>query len=117
MRFIAAAIQAKCSTNFCAMSDVDRVVHGEFDGDVEHVLAVQRHPGGAVGLLEVAAGRQRRAAVEDADVVQAEEAALEDVVAVESLRLSHQVKFFVSFWKALSSQARSPRPVRCFSSS
>ena len=45
----------------------------------------QRHPGGAVGLLEVAAGRQRRAAVEDADVVEAEEAALEHVPAVAVL--------------------------------
>ena len=37
---------------------------------------------GAVGLLEVAAARQRRGAVEHADVVQAEEAALEDVLAL-----------------------------------
>ena len=53
----------------------------ELDRDLEHVLAEQRHPRGAVGLLEVAAGRQRRAAVEHADVVQPEEAALEHVVA------------------------------------
>ena len=51
----------------------------------EHVQAVHRHPARAVGLLEVAAGRQRRAAVEDADVVEAEEAALEDVVALRVL--------------------------------
>ena len=37
--------------------------------------------GGAVGLLQVAAGRQRRATVKDPDVVQPQEAALEDVVA------------------------------------
>ena len=37
---------------------------------------------GAVGLVDEAAGRQRRAAVEHADVVQAEEAALEDVAAL-----------------------------------
>ena len=55
------------------------VVHRELDGDLEHVLAEQRHPGRAVGLLQVAAGRQRRAAVEHADVVEAEEAALEHV--------------------------------------
>ena len=41
----------------------------------------QRHPGGAVRLLEMSARRQRSAAVEDADVVEPEEAALEDVVA------------------------------------
>jgi hypothetical protein len=50
-------------------------------GDLEHVLGEERHPGGAVGLLQVPAGRQRRAAVEDADIVQSQEAALEDVVA------------------------------------
>ena len=53
------------------------VVGRELDGDLEHVLAEHRHPGGAVGLLEVAAGRQLGAAVEDADVVEAEEPALE----------------------------------------
>ena len=58
---------------------VVRVGHRQLRGDFQHVLAEQRHPGGAVGLLQVAAGRQRGAAVEDADVVQTEEAALEDV--------------------------------------
>ena len=43
---------------------------------------VHRHPGGAVGLVDVAAGRQRLRAVEDADVVEPEKAALEDVAAV-----------------------------------
>ena len=41
----------------------------------------QRHPRRAIGLFEVAAGGQRRAAIEDADVVEAEEAAFEDVLA------------------------------------
>ena len=44
--------------------------------------AVHRHPGGAVRLVDVAAGRQRRAAVEHADIVEAEKAALEDVAAL-----------------------------------
>ena len=60
---------------------VVRIGHRQLDGDLEHVLAEQGHPGGAVGLFQVAAGRQRRAAIEDADVVQAQEAALEDVPA------------------------------------
>ena len=51
----------------------------ELDGDLEHVLAEHRHPRGAVGLLEVTAGGERGAAVEDADVVEAEEAAFEHV--------------------------------------
>ena len=58
-----------------------RIGHRQFDGDLQHVLAEQRHPGRAVGLFQVAAGRQRRAAIEHADVVQPEEAAFEDVSA------------------------------------
>ena len=60
---------------------VGRLRERELHGDLEHVLAEERHPGGAVGLLQVAAGRQRRAAVEDADVVEPEKAALEGVAA------------------------------------
>ena len=60
---------------------VGRVVHGQFNGDLEHVQAEERHPGRAVGLFEVTAGRQRRTAVKHADVVQAEESALEGVFA------------------------------------
>ena len=51
-------------------------------GDLEHVEAEQRHPARRVGLLEPALDGERRRAVDRADVVQAEEAALEDVVAV-----------------------------------
>ena len=40
-------------------------------GDPEEV---QRHPGRAIGLLEVAPGGQRRAAVEHPDIVEPEEA-------------------------------------------
>ncbi len=58
---------------------VRRVGVGQLEGDLEHRLAEQRHPGRPVRLLQLAALRQRSAAVEDADVVEAEEAALEDV--------------------------------------
>ena len=61
---------------------VDVVVQRQLERDAHQVQAVHRHPGGAVGLVDEAAGRQRRAAVEDADVVEAEEAALEDVAAL-----------------------------------
>ena len=61
---------------------VGAVVDGKLaGGEFQHVLAEEGHPGGAVGLLEVAAGGERGAAVEDADVVEAEEAPLEDVLA------------------------------------
>ncbi len=42
---------------------------------------IQRHPGRAVGLLQIPAGGQRGAAVEHADVVQPQETTLEDVLA------------------------------------
>jgi hypothetical protein len=60
---------------------VGRVVGGEFYGEFEHVLREERHPRRAIRLLQMPACRERRAAVEDADVVEAEEAALEDVLA------------------------------------
>jgi len=49
-------------------------------GDAEHGQRVGAHPAGGVGLLQQVAGRQV-GAVDRADVVQAEEAALEHVVA------------------------------------
>ena len=60
---------------------VGPVVGGELDRELQHVLAEEGHPRRAVRLLEVAAGGQRGAAIEDADVVQAEKAALEHVLA------------------------------------
>ena len=60
---------------------VGAVVDGELHRELHHVLAEEGHPGRAVRLLQMAAGGQRGAAVEDADVVEAEEAALEDVLA------------------------------------
>ena len=56
-----------------------RVFLGEFECDMEHAVAEKGHPGGAVGLVEMAAGGKRGAAVEDADVIQAQEAPVEDV--------------------------------------
>ena len=51
----------------------------QLGGDFQHVLAEQRHPGGAVGLLQISAGRQRRAAIEHADVVEPQKAPLKNV--------------------------------------
>ena len=58
---------------------VERLVQRELDRDAQHLLAEEHHPRRAVGLVEVAAGGQRRRAVEHADVVEPEKAALEDV--------------------------------------
>ena len=53
-------------------------------GDARHRDRVEGHPAGGVGLLQHAADRQVRA-VDRADVVQPEEAALEQVVAARVL--------------------------------
>ena len=57
------------------------VVLCEGQRQLEHVLAEDRHPGRAVGLLQAPARRQRRTAVEHPDVVEAEEPTLEHVAA------------------------------------
>src|SRR5215469_2813321 len=54
---------------------VHRVILGQNESHLEHVLTIESHPGGAIGLIEVAAGRKFGAAIEDSNVVQSEEAA------------------------------------------
>ena len=53
--------------------------HRQLHGDLQHVLTEESHPRGAVGLFQVAPGRQWRAAIEDADIVQTQKATLEHV--------------------------------------
>src|ERR1035441_9324688 len=53
---------------------------GQLERDVHHVDAEERHPTGAIGLLENRAVGELLAAVDHCDVVQSEEAALEDGV-------------------------------------
>ena len=60
---------------------VDVIVLRELEGDAHQVERVHRHPARAVGLVDVSAGREPGAAVEDPDVVEPEEAALENVAA------------------------------------
>ncbi len=60
---------------------VDAVVSGELHRKLQHVSTEEGHPRRAVRLLEVAAGRKRRTPIEDADVIEAEEPALEDILA------------------------------------
>src|SRR5262249_4078159 len=54
---------------------IDCVVRCKLKGNLEHVLAEQGHPGGAVGLLQMSASRQWRTAVEDTDIIEAEKPA------------------------------------------
>ena len=64
---------------------VGRLVAREFDRDREHRAAVESHPRGAVRLLEDGAAGKRFRAVEEADIVEAEEAAGEEMFAGEIL--------------------------------
>ena len=66
---------------------IDPVVLRQFQRDAQQVQAIHRHPARAVGLVDVAAGRQRRAAVEHADVVEAKEAALENIASLRVLAI------------------------------
>src|SRR2546429_5012353 len=58
---------------------VGHVFFREFQGDGQHIQAIHAHPTGAVGLLEMPAGGKWRGTVENTDVVEAQEAALENV--------------------------------------
>src|SRR5271157_3582782 len=71
---------------------VYRVVLGEDERNLQHGQAVERHPCRAVGLVEMSAGRQRRAAVKYADVIETEEATSKDVTAFRVLAINPPVK-------------------------
>src|SRR5690348_5164518 len=58
---------------------VCRVVGGQMQSDFEHVQAEHGHPAGTIGLLEQPASGETRAAIENADVVEAEEAAFKNI--------------------------------------
>ena len=64
---------------------VDMVVLRQFERDAQQVQAIHRHPARAVGLVDETAGGQRLAAVEHADVVEAEKAALKNIPALRVL--------------------------------
>ena len=61
-------------------TDIARIVHCQFCADLDHILAEKRHPGGAVGLFQVSAGRQRRRSIEDPDIIQPQKAPFEGIV-------------------------------------
>src|SRR5262249_24370494 len=64
---------------------IGRIFTGKFESDGEKIECIHSHPTGAIGLLEVTPGGQWRAAIEHTDVVQAQEAALEDVHSISVL--------------------------------
>src|SRR5689334_11712718 len=64
---------------------VRRVLTCQLEGDEEHRAAEERHPRRAVRLLEVAARGEWLRPIEDPDVVQAQEPAPKEVVALRVL--------------------------------
>ena len=56
-----------------------RVCHRQLDGDLQHVLAEQCHPGCTISLLQAAPRWQWSAAIEDPDVVETQVAPFEDI--------------------------------------
>src|SRR6266404_8925516 len=64
-----------------------RVILRKFERDGKQGAAIKRHPRGAVSLLETSAGRERLRAIEDADVVQAQKAAAENVLSLRVLAI------------------------------
>ena len=63
------------------------VLRREFDRDAQHVETEHRHPAGAIGLFEHPPFAQRRAAIEDADVVETEKAAFKKIIALRILAI------------------------------
>src|SRR6478609_11837876 len=57
-----------------------RIGAREFHRDLSHVLAIQRHPGGAIRLFKVPAAGKGIAAIEDPNVVKAEEPSFKDIL-------------------------------------
>ena len=66
---------------------VDRIVFGQSQRDLKHGHAVEGHPGGAVGLLELPTRGEWFRTVEDRDVVEAQESSLEETVPVAVLAI------------------------------
>ena len=61
---------------------ISRIFFGQLQSDCQHIEAVHAHPTGPVRLFEMAPGGERRRAVKDSDVVQAQEPSLKDIRAV-----------------------------------
>ena len=87
---------------------VGGVVARQFQRDGQHVQAVHGHPAGAVGLLDDAAGGQRRRCGRRRRCCPGRGSRPgRRCLPSASLRLTHQVKLSSSLWKTRSRNARS----------
>ncbi len=80
----------KSTRNFVGRRNERLVVLREFERDAHHVQRIRGHPARPVALLDHAAVGQGITPVEDADIVEAEEAAREMLSPVSSTRFVHQ---------------------------
>src|SRR5215472_5680113 len=71
---------------------VHRISLSEDQRDFQHVLTIERHPCGSIGLVQVSSGGKFRAAVENTDIVQAEKAAREHIASVRILTVHPPVE-------------------------
>jgi hypothetical protein len=73
-------------------------------------VAEEDHPGGAVGLFQVAPSGERGAAVKDPDIVQAQEAPFEDIPAGPVLAVQPPGEIQQSLPKIYFKKSKSPLP-------
>src|SRR6516165_9441100 len=80
-RFIAAAMKKEVIDKLLDQRAIERIIAGQFESQFSHFLAEQAHPRRTVGLLQIAARRQRGAAIENAYVIQPQKPTLEHILA------------------------------------
>jgi len=88
------------------------VLFRQLQRDPHHVQAEEAHPSGAVGLFENRAAGQPLAAIDHGDVVQAEESAFENIVALAINLVHPPCEIDQQFVKTLFENSRSRTPVR-----
>src|SRR6478672_9053330 len=59
---------------------VHRVVFRQNERHLQHVLAIESHPGSTISLIKVAAGRQLSTAVEHSDIVESKKPTGENIL-------------------------------------
>ena len=89
---------------------VSRVMQGQLQRDLKHILAKQRHPGRSIRLFQITSGGQRCAAVEDPDIVQAQKTAFKDIAAGPVFAVDPPGKIEHQFLKGLFQKSKSPFP-------
>ena len=80
---------------------VDRIVHRQFDGDLQHALAEEGHPRGSIRLFQMTSRGERGTAIEYADVVESQEATPEDVLPTGVLAVHPPVEIHQQLLKHL----------------